>query len=85
MFISSDLPLTRRISLFPNLKYYNKSLLPYILGINYLDSSAILGSRTITLLYSSPYRYPVFLARILLSVLGIRASIFFILYTIYIY
>ena len=85
MFISSDLPLTRRISLFPNLEYYSRLLLPYILDINYLDSSAILGSYTTIPLYSSLYYRLVFLTKTFLSILEIYANISFVLYAIYIY
>ena len=74
MFISSDLPLTRRISLFSNLKYRNRPLLSYILGISYLSNNTILGFYITILIYSSPYYRPVSLARTPLSALEIYAN-----------
>ena len=82
MFISSDLPLTRRISLFPNLKRYNRPSPSYILGTNRLSSNTILGFHTTILPYSSSYYRPISLARTPLSVLKTCASIASILYTI---
>ena len=82
MFISLDLPLARRISLFPNLGYYNRLLLLYALGISYLSSNTILDFRTTVPLCSSLCYCPVFLARTSLSVLEECANIVFALYTI---
>ena len=85
MFISSDLPLARRISLFPNLEYYSRLSLLDILDINRLSSSAILGSRTTVLPCSNPYRRLVSLNKTFLSVLETCANISSKLYAIRIY
>ena len=57
-------------------------MLLYILDINYLSSSAILGFRTTIPLYSSLYYRPIFLAKTFLSVLETCANISSRLYTI---
>ena len=82
MFISLDLPLARRISLFPNLEYRGRPSLLNILGINRLSSNTILDSYTTILPCSNPYYRPIFLTKTFLSVLETYANIFSRLYTI---